>query len=674
MSFVSLGTSEAPVELSDSDEDTRAWIPSSRSALNKSTSGPYGDLTHEDSDQFRPSRPQIQTLPAKRFYSSVAHQVTRPANFIPRAGDLRTVELEHASSIKNGPGRPAVKGNMITTLLPEAHGAPEPPKAPHVSKAKALPNRPSSGEHVLPRNQKKARHGDHSCDSLNAKDPQANTTPTQNGVKHGNSDKSSRVAMTEAQKSSTVATKPNTTAPLSIEEMEKILRGIALEMANNHAKFVKFQLEDARTKRCLLLKTLPDFREDTKPFADLRNIAISPASDSTISVNHYFMKTGSRKHTNIPFTLVPTTEERVPRFKHYIHINRSMLVGDARQLPYEPYLGDTGPDEEEARKKWQDEIRAAYGPTKDPLASRNAERTSRLKEYLPRMLEQVNLTMQNISPQKLQDLETPAGRFSVAFERIFCKELADVNPEAVSEKAKPDDLESPKSIKSQSVEPSEKMLETYLVMTCSICGVNECGIHGEYESTYRKFNMSFRSLFARRLRRLKPQQAEDPQACTQDPKQCSAECYLTNSADYQLESWSSEEFANLKAFLVIMQQEPHPSCVIAPFMRKPCYQVRKGIAMLHSPIPSPKEQVKKDKRTLDWYDNRRKKINTDIDWGMRTKTHMHDNRGQPRGCEHFGFSCNEAGEKCSCLQDEILCDKFCACPDDCKTMTLNMES
>jgi hypothetical protein len=808
MSHGKFGTIEAPVEISDSEDEPRSWVPRS---LNKSVSDQYVDLTRDDLSHSRPARPPFQTLSAKRFYSPVTPQVTKPTAGIPRSGDTRVVDQDqHASSIKNVTGKPAAKDPINVTARPAedrtnvttrpaaknhvnattrpviehsinaparsaakdiisvtARPAAEnrtitrptaedsinvtarplaknpvnvtarslakdainvtarpvardttnvttrpatndttnattrltakdttnvitrpavndtinvtarlaakvrPLEASEVLKSNALPSHSSSGENPYPIYGVKARHYGNEINE--SKDVQTRSPPYTR-VKHGSRDKSPRVAMAEARRDFIIGTELDAAAALSIPEMENILRDVAMEMANNHALFVKFQLQDARTKRNRRLETLPDFREDTEPFANMRSIAVCPASESTISVNHHFIKSGARRHTNIPITLLPRTEERVPRFKHYIHINRSMLVGDARQLAYEPYLGDTGPDEEDARKKWLKEIRDAYGPVKDPLASRKAERAFRLREYLPRMLERVNLTMEQISSRNPLDLATRTGRFSVAFAHIFHRELPDIIMETVPETIKSDDIESPRSIKSQSVEPSEKMLETYIVMTCSICGVNECGIHGEYENTYRKFNMSFKSLFARRLRRLPPQQLEEPQLPIQDSYRCSAECYLASPVDKQAESWSPEDVANLKAFLVIMQQERHPSCIVAPFMRKPCCQVYKRLTTLHSPISSPRTHVKKDRRSLDWYDNKRKKINTDIDWGMKTKTHMHDKRGQPRGCEHFGLSCNEAGEKCTCLQDEILCDKFCACPDDCKIPILTIEN
>lgn len=52
-------------------------------------------------------------------------------------------------------------------------------------------------------------------------------------------------------------------------------------------------------------------------------------------------------------------------------------------------------------------------------------------------------------------------------------------------------------------------------------------------------------------------------------------------------------------------------------------------------------------------------------------THYHHKRGPPRGCSHIGLSCSEAGDRCSCYEANVTCEKLCACPEDCKTESEN---
>jgi hypothetical protein len=88
--------------------------------------------------------------------------------------------------------------------------------------------------------------------------------------------------------------------------------------------------------------------------------------------------------------------KRVPRYKHYITITRSFLVPDNRKLYFEPYLGSDINISEQEKRDWLKRLKELYEEPEDPQASRQREYVDRLKEYLPRMLERVELNREAV--------------------------------------------------------------------------------------------------------------------------------------------------------------------------------------------------------------------------------------------------------------------------------------
>ncbi len=130
--------------------------------------------------------------------------------------------------------------------------------------------------------------------------------------------------------------------------------------------------------------------------------------------------------------------------------------------------------------------------------------------------------------------------------------------------------------------------------------------------------------------------------------------------------WNSDDVGYLKTLLLVMAQELRLACVLAPVLGKKCLHVHKMIPTCSPPPVPPKARKNfQTSKRLNWYDNKRKILRGE-NWGKNTITHLHDKRRQPRGCEHVGISCQQAGKDCSCVEEKILCDKFCTCADDCK--------
>jgi hypothetical protein len=278
--------------------------------------------------------------------------------------------------------------------------------------------------------------------------------------------------------------------------------------------------------------------------------------------------------------------------------------------------------------------------------------------------------------------KTPLARFLNAFNNIFDTEIGDVFPEY--EKYLDAMKEVERGLEEPEVDPVEKLLQPHL-LSCPVCHVYLCGIHGVYETDdsedegkdnikkaderYADMNMTYGGM----MHRQEEKSARSKPGTTDSfykGKPCSSSCFTIKRRDKDgMPEWTTDESTYFQALFLGMQHEPRAACILAPLMRRPCYDVQNLVISLirDPPKPTPNEPRKKEK--LDWYDNKRKKIRVDLDWGKKTNTHLHHDNLQPEGCEHPGLSCYMAKDDCSCNRKRILCDKFCACPDDCKYST-----
>jgi len=279
--------------------------------------------------------------------------------------------------------------------------------------------------------------------------------------------------------------------------------------------------------------------------------------------------------------------------------------------------------------------------------------------------------------------KTPLARFLIAFSNTFDTEIGDVFPEyhedldALKARERLEEPEEP--------DPVRKLLQPHL-LSCPVCHIYLCGIHGIYETDdseeeeeedmtdkagvgYADMNMTYGGM----VHRQKEKSARlEPRGTVSIYKgnPCSSNCFeIEGRAEVKMPGWSTEESIYFQALFLGMEHEPRAACILAPLVRRPCYDVQKFVISLNADTTKPPKTESRKSEKLDWYDNKRKKIRVDLDWGKKTKTHLHHGNLQPEGCEHPGISCDEAKDDCSCNRKRILCDKFCACPDDCKYST-----
>jgi hypothetical protein len=277
---------------------------------------------------------------------------------------------------------------------------------------------------------------------------------------------------------------------------------------------------------------------------------------------------------------------------------------------------------------------------------------------------------------------TALERFLIAFKNTFDTEIQDIFPEYdeyldTLKKARRR-LEKPKED-----DPVKKLLQPHL-SSCPVCHIYLCGIHGVYETDdseddgenkideaekrYADMNMTYEGILHRQNE--ESAQSESVTESFYKGKGCGADCFsIEGFSNVETPEWTSDESTYFQALFLGMQNESRAACILAPLMRRPCYDVQKLITSLKADTPKPTPDEARKSEKLDWYDNKRKKIRVDLDWGKKTNTHFHDKIRQPTGCDHPGLSCFEAKYECSCNRERILCDKFCSCPGDCKFLT-----
>jgi hypothetical protein len=360
-----------------------------------------------------------------------------------------------------------------------------------------------------------------------------------------------------------------------------------------------------------------------------------------------------------------------------------------------PYFGD-GDVETENREAVKNDLIHVFGNAKELLISRRAEFASEIKPHIPRLLGSVGMALQDVVQalpiaygnegedlsSASSDDEIDPGTNSSGLQEIASSQVALNLSEDKSRRIKAflDEFAchfgSPFSEIIQKIfkpslpviasykPPLEKLLDSYDNMVCALCGIHDCKYHS------KKYWLSNSQIEMRKA-------GQRPTKCTEElsnssiPKInidfCSKECYMRESTrENSLEdSWKTEETSLLQGLISDIEHEVQVSCSIWPVLGKTCKEVHNKILVTLSGVQSAKQTAARETKRLYWYNNQTKKINVE-DFGQYTKTHSHHNRAMPKPCFHPGRSCHEAGDKCSCMAHDVLCERHCACSADCK--------
>lgn len=151
---------------------------------------------------------------------------------------------------------------------------------------------------------------------------------------------------------------------------------------------------------------------------------------------------------------------------------------------------------------------------------------------------------------------------------------------------------------------------------------------------------------------------------TKEP--CRNECYRRRT-EWTNYTWTQEEEKELARKLSFVK--PDRPCSLAGVVDKPCYQIYSKILELDekttpiSKIQSPPEHQESEQAI--WYNPKAVPRNRGLKpgWQDATRAHMHDYRAQSVPCTHDGPCSREMN--CHCVINNLLCEQFCGCPDDC---------
>lgn len=348
-----------------------------------------------------------------------------------------------------------------------------------------------------------------------------------------------------------------------------------------------------------------------------------------------------------------------------------------------------------------------FGNAKNHLVSRRAEFAAEIKPYLPKLLDSLEITMDDVvqalplvygvdrndlsssSSQDIEEvasirefsemnLEAPSLQIqepfnSVNFPDIPAEKLTIIEAFLSSffnhfgtpfKELIPELLRRSIPLVESHASAIVQVLDSYDTTTCAICGIFDCRDHHvEYRLDHDKIES-----------RNKGRQSYDHGDSSGDESiieiesgPCSKDCFLkvADRIRPNPDDWEAEDIALLRTLVSAMPRETNPACIICQVFGKTCKDVHVMILSLSPPRPNRVKGQALGGKKLVWYNNETKKIIVN-NWGQYTKTHSHHEREMPKPCSHRGSTCEEAGDKCSCINQNVLCEKHCTCLDDCE--------
>ncbi|KAI5467293.1 hypothetical protein BGZ63DRAFT_419009 [Mariannaea sp. PMI_226] len=231
--------------------------------------------------------------------------------------------------------------------------------------------------------------------------------------------------------------------------------------------------------------------------------------------------------------------------------------------------------------------------------------------------------------------------------------------------SKPTAKDGPSSFKDED-ELAEYNLGTYCILGCVICYSHSCE-HGEYDENNERRTLSITPRLSDLLKRRRRRPSGDHTMVNgHSTRPCDRHCYRKfNRPSEEPPSlpWSDDEVVVLRSILVTADQSKakrDPLCLAADFLDRDCCDVHRQYELLQVSIPQPEPPVKQPMfRTVSWYDRIKKTLIGD--WQDHTVSHEHQRRELMEPCSHEGPCTSES---CTCVQNNLLCEKFCHCTVD----------
>ena len=163
-------------------------------------------------------------------------------------------------------------------------------------------------------------------------------------------------------------------------DMEAIVADIYEEASVLHALATKEILMDGSKSHHENQEDL-QFKDLLSPFAELKALEEKPFAGKTVVRLNY----SSKEKKNLPVLSVQSIERKVPRFKYYLEIDRSVLVEDTSEMSYVPNLDhkSRGDFSDRDRVKCLAELQNTYGGTmRDQGTTWRSEQASKFADYL----------------------------------------------------------------------------------------------------------------------------------------------------------------------------------------------------------------------------------------------------------------------------------------------------
>ncbi|KAK0122036.1 hypothetical protein ONS95_010301 [Cadophora gregata] len=496
-------------------------------------------------------------------------------------------------------------------------------------------------------------------------------------------------------------------------DLDDRLRGFLQGMRDGHALSTRYVLADARMAA---LERNSRAVDKISPFAFMASVVLEPgaqAPDGTTRdvLYHYPVqksgKLGKGKSTLFAKQVFGDAP-RVPKYSSHMNVRRNILKADDEKLKFIPFLGDSGTRNEANFSRLVKELEQVYSP-RSSVTSRETEEISRIRQYLPMWLEELQLgfdlqalkhylLLQNEESGELgidrrqrrlllesfggpldYRIGEAASNFCDAFETVFDIETQDVVLPASLLKEM---IESA----TKKPNPTSNRIGTYADLTCLICAAIDCPTHGDFlhepinfsdvddeapqgppEMKYnpKPLNLNYEDT----LRRFKHQIQDDIEPLPQNKKKsCSNDCYMaTDFSDLDYE-FDEEHLAILSQMIATYRHPNYRSCYIAYALNIPCWTVWAEIQQYESEHHA--EEIEEPPhgrpKKLEWYDNKRKALRGDLN--DYTDAHKHAERKQVVACGHPGPCIARPGDdetSCPCATANLLCESFCGCSDDC---------
>ncbi|PQE31797.1 SET domain-containing protein [Rutstroemia sp. NJR-2017a WRK4] len=497
----------------------------------------------------------------------------------------------------------------------------------------------------------------------------------------------------------------------SVESIKQKLETLELSMVEDHATYVRFALAQMRKSQSTINT---DFDDDENPFANMKDEQSATSQPEMIRWDTYSgKKKGVKTSTYLPVTLIGDGGvERVPKFNHHTNVKRNHLIADNEDLKFVPLVGGGYEKSDGPMDDFVKELDEAFiGRNSDP---RKAETISRLREYLSTWLEELDMGFDDsvltryflehssdqiqmrkkekkavvrvlggsLSPSIVQTARSFADAFSSCFD-IELEEvvLPKTRVKELMEMINHVPQSSPKNIGN----PTADRLGTTTGFECLVCHALCCPTHGEYafreiyknestddsddsdsdasskpeyEYSWERLSMHYEDTLRKHLVRERDKEhdwsPENINKITSEP--CGFHCHILKP-DYPPFKWTEEEKSTLQNILLTLKPKSNLPCRLSIFLDKPCIEIATQI--LHSGPRITKPYPVGKARPADWYDWRSKTLKHD--WEENTIAHLHQERSQANPCHHEGPCTRD----CYCVKNNLLCETFCSCPDDC---------